>query len=93
MALQPLEAKAVRLLAEGRLCVLFVDAEGIEARVHGSQAEHSTGYRRGGWWCSCEVARSGRRCPCVIALQLVTVRPKRERAAAGSSRPPAARTA
>jgi hypothetical protein len=78
---ESLHAEAVRLLAEGRLCVLLADAERIEARVRGAEAEYSVGYERGGWRCSCDEARSGRRCPCVVALQLVTVRPKRERAA------------
>jgi len=82
MACESLDAKALRLLAEGRLCVLLVDAERIEARVRGSDAEHSTGYRRGAWWCACAEYRSGRRrCSCLAALQLVTVRPARGRLA------------
>ncbi len=81
MAPDSLEMKAVHLLAEGRLCVLLVDAEQIEARVRGSEAEHSTGYRRGGWWCSCEAHRFGRRCSHLAALQLVTVRQSRGRLA------------
>jgi hypothetical protein len=92
MARETLDAKALRLLAEGRLCVLLVAAEQIEARVRGSDAEHSTGYRRGGWWCACAEYRSGRRCcSCLAALQLVTVR--RERVAAAPSRAGAGRTA
>ena len=49
MARESVEAKAVRLLAEGRLRVVLVDAERVEARVRGSEAEHSVGYQRGGW--------------------------------------------
>ncbi len=91
MPRETLEAKALRLLAEGRVLVLLVDAERIEARVRGSDAEHMTGYRRGGWWCSCEAARFGRRCAHLAALQLVTAR--RERVAAAPSRAGAGRTA
>jgi hypothetical protein len=87
MPRETLEAKAGRLLAEGRLRVVLVDAERIEARVRGSEAEHSVGYQRGGWWCDCEAARFGRRCSHLAALQLVTVRPvRRERSAACSRR-------
>jgi hypothetical protein len=93
MPRETLESKALRLLAEGRLCVLLVDAEHIEARVRGSDAEHLTGYRRGGWWCSCEAHRVGRRCSHIAALQLVTVRPLRERPAAGCRRAAAERSA
>jgi hypothetical protein len=93
MPRETLEAKALRLLVEGRLLVLLVDAEHIEARVRGSDAEHVTGYRRGGWWCSCQAHRFGRRCSHIAALQLVTVRPVRERPAADASRAAAGRTA
>src|SRR6266508_1854123 len=74
MARETLEAKALRLLAEGRVLVLLVDAE------------HMAGYRRGGWWCDSEAHRFGRRCSHLAALQLVTVRPVRERSAACSRR-------
>jgi hypothetical protein len=84
MARETLDAKARRLLAEGRLCVLLADAERIEAKVRGSKTEHSTGYQRGGWWCDCEAHRFGRRCSHLAALQPVTVRPSREQAVAGA---------
>jgi hypothetical protein len=93
MAHDTLESKALRLLAEGRLCVLLVDAEHIEARVRGSEAEHVTGYRRGGWWCSCEAHRFGRRCSHILALQRVTVRPVHQRLAADSTRAAMGRSA
>jgi hypothetical protein len=51
MARESVEARAVRLLAEGRVRVVLVDGERIEARVRGSEADHSVGYQRGGWWC------------------------------------------
>jgi len=86
MPRETLEAKALRLLAEGRLRVVLVDGQRIEARVRGSEADHSVGYQRGGWWCDCEAHRFGRRCSHLAALQLVTVRPAREQAAAGASR-------
>jgi hypothetical protein len=71
---ETLEAKAVRLLASGRLCVLYVCAERIEARVLGSEGSYAAGYQHGAWWCSCPAARSGRQCPCLAALRRVTVR-------------------
>jgi hypothetical protein len=85
MTRQTLAEKAVRLLVEGRLRVVLVDAERVEARVCGSEAEHSVGYERGGWWCGCKAHRFGRRCSHLAALQLVTVRPSRERPAASAS--------
>jgi hypothetical protein len=93
MTRQTLQDKAVRLLAEGRLRVVLVDAERIEARVRGSDAEHSVGYQRGGWWCDCEAHRFGRRCSYLAALQLVTMRPSRERPAAGARTAATRRTA
>lgn len=72
MSRETLDSKALRLLAEGRVLVLLVDAEHIEARVRGSDAEHMAGYRRGSWWCSCDAHRFGRRCSHLRALQLVT---------------------
>jgi hypothetical protein len=92
MARESVEAKAVRLLAEGRLRVVLVDGERIEARVRDSEADHSVGYQRGGWWCDCEAHRFGRRCSHLAALQLVTVRPAREQATAGAWRASAGRT-
>jgi hypothetical protein len=86
MARETRDAKALRLLAEGRLRVVLVDGERIEARVRGSEAEHSVGHQRGGWWCDCEAARFGRRCSHLAALQLVTVRPVRGHLAACSRR-------
>ncbi len=80
MALQTLDAEAVRLLAGGQLSVLFVVAEQIEARVCGPEGEYVTGYRDGGWYCSCPERGAGRRCPHVAALQLVTVRQARRSA-------------
>jgi hypothetical protein len=92
MTRETLDAKALRYIREGRLRVVLVDAERIEARVRGSEAEHSVGYERGGWWCDCEAHRFGRRCSHLAALQLVTVRPAREQAAAGAWRAPTGRT-
>jgi hypothetical protein len=75
MIREPLDAKALRYIREGRLRVVLVDGERIEARVRGSDAEHVVGYRRGGWWCDCQAHRFGRRCSHLHALQLVTIRP------------------
>jgi hypothetical protein len=93
MAREILDAKARRLLAEGRLRVVLVDGERIEARVHGSEAEHSVGYERGGWWCDCQAHWFGRRCSHLAPLQLVTVRPSRERLAGARQESAARRSA
>jgi uncharacterized Zn finger protein len=81
MARESVEAKGRRYLTEGRLRVVLVDGERIEARVRGSEVEHSVGYQRGGWWCDCDAHWFGRRCSHLAALQLVTVWPSRERLA------------
>jgi hypothetical protein len=62
--------KAHRLLVAGRLTVLHVSPEQIDATCAGDSDEHSLGRRRDeGWCCSCA---SFRRCSHVIALALVT---------------------
>src|SRR6266498_1695710 len=78
MTRETLDAKALRYIREGRLRVVLVDTEHIEARVRGTDTEHVTGYERGGWYCDCQAHQFGRRCSHLAALQLVTVRPERE---------------
>jgi len=83
---ESLREKAVRLLAEGRVQVTWVDDERIEAHVRGSDAEHVVTYERGGWRCSCEAARFNQRCSHLAAAQLVTRRPERQTAGLTAAR-------
>jgi hypothetical protein len=80
-ARESLREKAVRLLADGRVTVVWVDHERIEAHVRGTDAEHVVTYQRGGWRCSCDAARFNQRCSHLAATQLVCRRPTREPAA------------
>jgi len=72
-ARESIDAKAARYLAEGRLVVLRVDGDLVEAQCRGAgevyELGHRPGRRGGWWWCSCP-ARG--RCCHVSALQLVT---------------------
>jgi uncharacterized Zn finger protein len=63
------EEKAVRYLAEGRVKVRAVSADGVEADVRGSKAYKTT--REGKRW-TCDCPAWQRRCSHVIAVQLVT---------------------
>jgi hypothetical protein len=91
-ARESLQERALRLIADGRLVVTWVDGEQAQAHVRGTDTTHVTGYRRGGWWCDCQAHRFGRRCSHLAALQLVTLRPACEQAAAGAWRAPTGRT-
>jgi hypothetical protein len=82
MTREALEEKALRYIREGRLRVVLVEGRRIEARVRGTRAAYVVGYEPGGWHCSCEAHRFGRRCAHLAALQLVTVRPARTRTTA-----------
>lgn len=67
------EAKARRYLGEGRLTVLRVDGDLVEAECRGAGEVHRLGHHprsRDGWWCTCP-ARG--RCCHLAALQSVTV--------------------
>jgi hypothetical protein len=80
---ESLREKALRYISEGRLQVVLVNGERIEANVRGTDTTHRVGYQRGGWWCSCEAHRFGQRCSHLAALQLVTRRPERQHVDAG----------
>jgi uncharacterized Zn finger protein len=68
--------KGRRLLTEGRLIVYAVDRHRIAARCRGDSAEvYDVTYERGGWACSCPALG---RCAHLVALMLVTVRPRNE---------------
>ena len=64
-AAETISGKAARLLLAGRLTVVSVVGESIEARVEGDSGSHRLGYRKGaGWWCSCPARDLGGRCGC-----------------------------
>jgi hypothetical protein len=74
---ESLREKALRYIADGRLQVVWVDRERVEAHVR-SDTTHTVGYQRGGWRCDCEAHRYGQRCSHLAAVQLVCRRPTRE---------------
>jgi hypothetical protein len=68
------EEKAARILAEGRLTILFVSTDHIVARCRGSAGDvYRLGSDPGGWWCSCPAGIHGRPCSHISSLKLVTV--------------------
>jgi len=71
---ETVEAKAVRLLAAGRLTVLFADARRARAVCEGDSGRYDLGLDRGQWWCECPSARA---CSHLLALQRVTVQPRK----------------
>ena len=68
---ETIQAKATRLLAEGRLLIAEVDADTITASLEGDTGTHRLGLTPGGWWCSCPTPTP--RCSHLAALRLVTV--------------------
>lgn len=79
---ETLEQKAHRLLAESRLTVTRVTADGLivaSCRGFSDGQVYALGFdpRGGGEWrCTCEANKKfGRRCSHLMALQLVTVKP------------------
>jgi hypothetical protein len=69
------EAKAARLLAQGRLKVLAVAPGLVDAVCQGDHATYQLAYRPGGWSCECEASRHSRRCAHLAALLRVVDRP------------------
>lgn len=72
-------AKGRRLLTEGRLVVLKVDGDAIKASCRGDSAEfYDVGYdpERSRWYCDCAELKG--KCSHLVALQLVTIRPRRD---------------
>lgn len=67
------DARARRLLTEGRLVVEFARDEVVAATCRGSGTFHRVGHDpEQGWHCTCEAGGFRRRCAHVLALQLVT---------------------
>jgi uncharacterized Zn finger protein len=67
------EAKGRRYLVEGRLLVVRVDSNGIEATCRGNGETYRLGHNGTAWGCTCP-ARGV--CAHLTALRLVTVAPK-----------------
>jgi uncharacterized Zn finger protein len=67
--------KATRLLAEGRVRVLWSTDRAVTARVRGDSGIHDVAWTRlpGRWTCTC--ACYGQSCSHVLAVKAITVRP------------------
>jgi len=79
----PLAAKTAALLLGGRVTVLIADDLGtVIADVEGSTVPHRVTLGHGGWTCTCQASKYGRRCSHATAVQLVTDHPCRAEAVA-----------
>ena len=70
---EPVDAKAARYLATGRLTVLHRDGDHVAAECLGDGGTYRLGHsadRPGAWSCSCPATG---RCAHVVALQLVVI--------------------
>lgn len=69
-----LEAKAVALLAAGRVSVLDAGSGRLIADVVGETATYRVTLGRGGWACMCVAARHHYRCSHVTAVRLIVAK-------------------
>ena len=68
------EERASRYLADGRVRVVRVDAQGAEATCRGHRATYRVGYSPAdGWWCDCDTSWV---CPHMLALAMITGAPR-----------------
>jgi uncharacterized Zn finger protein len=78
--------KAARLLLAGRLTVVSVVGQTVEARVEGDHATYRCGYSRtSGWWCSCpyrQLRSRGQACAHLAALAKVAGKTARQQRSA-----------
>jgi hypothetical protein len=76
---ESMDAKAARLLADGRLTVARVNHDQVLALCQGDSGQvWQLGYERGrGWRCSCPARAWGRHCSHLAALMRVVERPGR----------------
>ena len=74
MSRETVEAKAARYVCAGRLIVTEVAGGRMSATCRGGGELYRLGFVRGQWFCSCP-ARGV--CSHLLALQLVTVQPRR----------------
>lgn len=70
---ESLQEKADRLLVAGHVTVVHVLGQELEARVVGDSSTYRTGYRRSGWYCTCERRQHGRgrACSHLLAVQKI----------------------
>ena len=74
VAFETPDERASRYLADGRVRVLRVDAQGAEATCRGHRATYRVGYSRAdGWWCDCDTSWV---CPHMLALAMITGAPR-----------------
>jgi hypothetical protein len=71
--LRPIEEKAVRLVAENRVRVRWIDSRGVAAagQVDGDHGTYSVSYSPVGRICTCEAGQTFRDCSHGIALELM----------------------
>ena len=72
MTRETADAKARRLLAEGRVLVTYVSGDVARARVDGDTGTWEASHDAGGWHCTCP-ARG--RCSHAAALRMITTAP------------------
>ena len=69
------EAKAGRLLSEGRVWVVRVDRDEVVAHVEGDHDPHIVEHQRHrGWSCTCQAFTFRHSCSHQLATELVTTR-------------------
>jgi uncharacterized Zn finger protein len=66
------QAKAIRLLVQGRVSIIRADEHGIDALVKGDTAAFYRVSFRGRWTCNCDALS---RCSHALAVQRVTIAP------------------
>jgi hypothetical protein len=77
--------KAARLLLGGKLTIVSVVGQSIEARCEGDHGVYRLGHGPRGWWCSCprrELGGRGRACSHLAALAKVAGKTARQRRSA-----------
>lgn len=81
---ETLQAKADRLLLEGHVTVLHLVGSELECRVIGDSGRtYRTGYRRSGWYCTCEGRqhRRGQACSHLLAVMRIAGKQAKQRRA------------
>ena len=70
MTAESVTGKAARYLAEGRVLIVRVDDDLVDARVRGDSGTYMVRRDPAGWWCSCPAPGQ---CSHIAALKLVTI--------------------
>lgn len=82
IGIEALEAKAQRLLIDGRVWVRRVVGDLVLADVWGDTGLHDVRHDLDGWSCSCRAWQYRRRCSHVLAVELIATPPADPRPAA-----------